>query len=249
MSNFFQDIEKDVDKVEEELLGPTYKYYEKVAAPSQIGMSSDATLGALVDDVSGLIEYVELLVSGTGSASLTGKPLGDKFFLKTGAQCKDTKSGDIKTRYLYINNVPTGDIPFVSSGLGMDFPMFKGLIPSVIQDMDNMNPFGVFKGFLAGATPACQEITMPTTPSSTNNNATKQSEFVTVSDIQQLDPCDFSLMNNINPATNKRCKEAFTTMTGENTKRTDYVYQIYILLVSFIGIYILYKLMYRKINN
>lgn len=245
MSNFFQKIEEDVDKVEEELLGPTYKYYEKIAAPSQMGMSADANLGALVDDVGGLINYVELLVSGSGKASLTGQPLGDRFFLKTGAQCKDVNSGDVKTRYLYINNIPTGDIPFISSGLGMDFPFFKGLIPSVLQDMDNMNPFGVFKGFLAGATPACQEITMETTPSSINNNASRQTEYVTVSDIKQLDPCDFTLMNKVNPVTNKRCREAFTNM-NKNNKKGDAIYQFYIIIISLLGVYLLFKFILKK---
>ena len=31
MSNIFKEIEDDVNKVEEELLGPPYKYYEKIS--------------------------------------------------------------------------------------------------------------------------------------------------------------------------------------------------------------------------
>ena len=34
-----------------------------------MGMSSDGNLGALVKDAAGLVNYVELLVSGTGEAS------------------------------------------------------------------------------------------------------------------------------------------------------------------------------------
>ena len=235
MSNFF----KEIDGGEDELMGPTYKYYENIATPSQMGMSADANLGALVNDVSGLINYVELLVSGTGKGSLSGKPLGNKYFLKTGAKCKDIKSGDIKTRYLYINNVPTGDVPFISSGLGMDFEMFKGLIPSVLQDMDNMNPFSVFKGFLAGTNPPCQEITMETTPSSINSNALKQSEFVTVDDIKDMDPCQFTLMNKTNPATKKKCVEGFSSYRNNDS---DNIYKLYLLLISFLGLYIMFKI-------
>ena len=33
------------------------------------------------------------------------KPLGDKFFLQTGATCNDTESGETVTRSLYVNNV------------------------------------------------------------------------------------------------------------------------------------------------
>jgi hypothetical protein len=245
MSNFFQDIEKDIGQVEDDLLGPTYKYYEKIASPSQIGMSSEASLSALTKNVSGIIDYVELLVSGSGKGSLTGKPLGDQFFLQTGAKCKDTKSGDIKTRYLYVNNVPTGNIPFISAGMGMDFPEFKGLIPSVLQDMENMNPFSVFKGFMTGATPDCQEITMETTPSSINNNAPKQTEFVTLGDIKEMDPCSFTLMNKTNPVTNQKCREAFSTMNNMK-KQNDPVYTMYLLSIYVLGMYILYKFIIRN---
>lgn len=248
MSNFFTDIEQDAQKVEEELLGPTYKYYEYISTPMQMGMSSDASLDALVKDAAGLINYVELLVSGTGPGSTTGRPLGDQFFLKTGAQCTDVSTGKKQTRNLYINNIPTGSIPFISSGLGMDFPMFKGLIPSVLQDMDEMNPFGIFKGFLAGDAPNCQQITMPTTPSSTNNNQTKQTEYVTNSDIQSMDPCLFTLMGNKNPVTGSYCKEAFSNMNADTTytPRRDPILQLYLLVVTLLGLYILYRFLLKK---
>ena len=236
MSNFFTDIKEDVDQVELNLLGPSYKYYEKVSTPGQMGMSSEGSLDALVKDASGLINYVELLVSGTGPGSTTGKPLGDQFFLKTGAKCKDVKTGNIETRYAYINNIPTGQIPFISSGLGMDFDSFKGLIPAVLQDMEDLNPFDIFKGFLEGATPDCQELTMETTPSSINNNASRQTEYVTLSDIKSMDPCIFSLNNYVNPITKKTCREAFSNI---NNNKKDPVMQLYLFVISCLALFIL----------
>lgn len=248
MSNIFQEIEKDSKNVEEELLGPSYKYYEHVSTPSDMGMSADGNLGALVKDAGGLINYVQLLVSGQGRGSTTGRPLGDQFFLKTGAHCKDIDTGQRKTRYLYFNNIPTGDIPFISSGLGMDFPMFKGLIPSVLQDMDEMNPFSMFRGFMEGSEPDCQAITMPTTPSSINNYKRRETEFVTTSDIKDMDPCQFTLMGNVNPVTRKRCKEAFTNMHSNSsyTPKRDPILQIYILVITLLGLYILYRFLLKK---
>jgi hypothetical protein len=248
MSNIFEEIEQDAKKVEQELLGPSYKYYEYISTPMDMGMSADANLGALVKDAGGLINYVELLVSGQGPGSTTGRPLGDQFFLKTGAQCTDINTKQKQTRYLYFNNIPTGSIPFISSGLGMDFPMFKGLIPSVLQDMDEMNPFSMFKGFLAGDAPNCQEITMPTSPGSTNNYQTRQTEFVSSSDIQEMDPCLFSLMGNVNPVTGDRCKEAFSNMYGKSsyTPKRDPVLQLYILVITLLGLYILYRFLLKK---
>lgn len=262
MSNFFKDIETDVGNVETELLGPSYTYYDKIASPSDLGMSAEGSLKTLENNVSGIINYVELLVSGTGAGSVTGNPLGDQFFLKTGAKCKDVKSGDIKTRYLYINNIPTGEIPFISTIMGEDFSSFRGLIPGVLQNMDNMNTFGIFKGFLEGTTPDCQEITMQTTPTPVNNNATQQTEYVTVSDIQGIDPCEFTLNNKINPITNKSCKEAFTPMLNlkknkrvnqyhlfksqSSQSKTDPIFQLYLMVVSLLGVFLLYKLINGK---
>tara|TARA_B110001469_G_C9647743_1_gene328481 strand:+ start:181 stop:936 length:756 start_codon:yes stop_codon:yes gene_type:complete len=248
MSNFFEKIEQDTGNVETELLGPNYSYHDKIATPTQMGMSADPNLKALTNDVSGLIDYIELLISGTGKGSLTGKPLGNQFFLETGAQCKDIKTGDIKTRYLYINNKPTGNIPFLSSGLGKDFPSAKGLIPSMLQDIENINPFSMFKGFMEGTTPDCQEITMETTPSSANNNATQQTEFVTQTDITEFDPCMFTVMDNINPVTKKKCVESFRGMKDRDTVKDDYIYKLYLLLLSGLGIYILFNIAYKNKN-
>lgn len=246
MSNLFKEIEEDAQKVEEKLLGPTYKYYEHVSTPMEMGMSADANLGALVRDAGGLINYVQLLVSGDGPGSTTGRPLGDQFFLKTGALCTDVSTGEKQTRYLYINNIPTGNIPFISSGIGIDFPMFKGLIPSVLQDMDEMNPFSMFKGFLAGEAPACQKITMPTTPSTTNNNQTKETQYVTTTDIQEMDPCIFTLMKHRNPVTGARCREAFSNLHTAYTPKKDATLQLYLLVVTLLGLYILYRFLLKK---
>ena len=65
MSNFFTEILDDMDKVEQEFLGPDYPYYNYIATPSELGMSADGSLSATATDVAGLINYVEFLVEGT----------------------------------------------------------------------------------------------------------------------------------------------------------------------------------------
>ena len=123
-----------------------------------------------------------------------------------------------------------------------------------------MNTFGIFKGFLEVISPDCQEITMQTTPTPVNNNATQQTEYVTVSDIQEIDPCEFTLNNKVNPVTNKSCKEAFTPMFNwkknknineydfktESLSKTDPIFQLYLMVVSLLGVYLLYKLINGK---
>ena len=121
--NFFEDVLDDAKNVEERILGPDYKYWKQIKSPQQMGMSTEGSISTIAKDVGGLINYVEVLVTGGGSASSTGRPLGNKFFLKTAATCKD-KSGQIVDRYMYVNNVPDGDIPFISSAMGANFSEF-----------------------------------------------------------------------------------------------------------------------------
>ena len=72
------------------LLGPSYDYWKSIKQPSEMGMSPGFSLSALANNVDGLLSYVEVLISGTGNASVTGRPLGNKFFLKTTGQCSET---------------------------------------------------------------------------------------------------------------------------------------------------------------
>lgn len=164
MSNFFQSVAEDAEKVEEELLGPDYKYYEHIKTPEELGMSDSGTISALGKDINGIINYVELLVTGRGDANKSkgGRPLGDRFFLKTGGQCKDQATGKLVDRHMYIDNVPDGSIPFVSSGIGYKFTTFEGLIPGILSDIDKINPMDMFKAFSQDSEPPCREITLET---------------------------------------------------------------------------------------
>ena len=90
----FEESASDPVGLKEKLLGPDYPYYKYVKPPDKIGMSSAGSLAQLGKNINGLMSYTELLVEGTGKASATGKPLGNKFFLKTGAKCKPVTSKD-----------------------------------------------------------------------------------------------------------------------------------------------------------
>jgi hypothetical protein len=83
MSNIFQEVLSSAQGVEEQLLGPTYPYYKNIKSPSQLGMSDKGTIQQMSQNIVGLTNYVELLVSGKSKASATGGPLGNKFFLQT----------------------------------------------------------------------------------------------------------------------------------------------------------------------
>ena len=220
--NFFEKVMKDAKSVEEELLGPDYEYWKNINSPKEIGMTNDGSISAIAKDVAGLMSYAEVLVTGGGSASKTGKPLGNKFFLKTGASCKDVKSGNVVDRYVYINNVPDGSIPFISGAMGTNFSEFKGLIPGTLSNLSAINPMTIFQSFMSGATPDCQELTMQTIDA--NNRSSTESHYVTLTDIRNMNSCYF--LNGKNPVTGSPCKEAFRTFIGEQENKSDKVNQL-----------------------
>jgi len=203
-SNLFEDVLNDAQGVQDRLLGPSYPYYKNIKTPSQIGMSDTGSLSALGKDITGLVDYVELLVSGKSNASATGNPLGNKFFLRTGGKCTDI-SGATQDRYIYINNVPSGNIPFISSGMDVNFKDFKGLIPGTMSNLNALNPYAIMGAFLSGAEPDCQQITMETID--VNNIRGSATNYVATVDIKNTDPCWFS--DGRNPVTGSQCQETF----------------------------------------
>lgn len=214
--NIFQEVLTNAAGVEAKLLGPSYPYWKNIKSPSEIGMSDEGTLDALGNDVSGLVSYVELLVTGKSNASATGGPLGNKFFLQTGGQCK-SHDGKLQDRFIYVNNVPLGNIPFISAGMGTNFSEFRGLIPGIMSDLNVLNPYGIMSAFLSGTTPDCYPLTMEVIDN--NNNKSSATKYVTISDISNMDPCSFPNGENPLPP-KKRCKNAFTQLSDLDNETT-----------------------------
>lgn len=219
--NIFKEVLTDAKAAKEKYFGQDYPYYKYIKTPDQLEMSSKGSLKVLGKDIDGLIEYVNVLVSGKSKASATGKPLGNKFFIKTGAKCVDKDTGVQTDRYVYINNVPMGNIPFISSGMGVNFSEFRGLIPGTISNLNAFNPAGLFQAFLEGSTPKCQQITMETID--INNNVSTETQYVTLVDIRNMDPCSFK--DKKNPITGQKCKETFSNLFDDIEIQNEYQYQ------------------------
>jgi hypothetical protein len=203
--NIFDEVLKNANGVQESLLGPTYPYYKNIKTPKEIGMSDKGTIEALTSDINGLINYMTIMVQGKSKASMTGNPLGNKFFLKTGAKCRDINTKKNVDRYIYVDNVPLGNIPFISQGLGVNFSEFKGLIPGALGNLNVLNPYNLLQSFLSGSVPNCQKLTMQTID--VNNNKSSETHYVTLVDIRNMDPCSFQ--NKTNPLTKQKCRETF----------------------------------------
>ena len=254
------------------IVGPSYDYWKSIKQPSEMGMSPGFSLDALATNVDGLLSYVEVLISGTGNASVTGKPLGNKFFLKTTGKCSETsiqkwkkereddeawdkayeevenrlgskkitedeatklknalneqkkqreesreKEKKVVDRWIYVNNIPDGSIPFIASGAdGRTFDDLRGLIPGALGNLGALSPVQLFNGFTAGTYPPCSEITLETV----NNDNVKSSEthHVALVEMVEMNPCMFP--GRVNPASGKSCRnrEGFDGMPATATE-------------------------------
>jgi hypothetical protein len=256
--NFFNDVVTDMDKIEQEFLGPDYAYYKFINNPSALGMSGDGSMKALRNDVEGIVDYVQLLISGRGPGSKTGQPLGDRFFLKTGGQCKDYKTGKLVNRDMYINNVPDGNIPLLSEVSGMQFTEFEGLIPGIFSNLDALNPLTLFSAFMEGENPLCAEVSLETIDS--NNNRSRKSGFIPISELKTLEnkgdiprnTVSKAMMNSLQNEVNG--KEGFINLGDlkhnvmsfiekKQKYKTDSVTNAYIIGVALLFLYIAYRAM------
>lgn len=131
-------------------MGKDFNYSSVIRSPSELGMSPAGNMDALSADIAGLIDYTEVLVSGKGRA-VKGK-LGNQYFLKTLAKCN--LGGSETDRYLYINNVPTGNIKFGGVSLTGGRSSLRGLVPGMIENIGKINPLAMFQAFSEG-TPEC----------------------------------------------------------------------------------------------
>lgn len=248
MAAFFSEIAKDAQKAEEKYLGPSYPYHKYIREPSRLSMGSSGSLPQLGRNVSGLLNYVEVLVTGEGRASVTGRPLGNKFFLKTGGKCTDVASKKEVPRYVYINNVPMGNIPLISGAMGANFSSFKGLIPGTMSNLNALNPLGIVGAFTTGAKPKCRALSLETID--TNNARGRQTQFVADVDINALDPCTWG-GGGRNPVSGKRCRELFSNIhDGAKDSRyqmpEDVVSQLYLAILGLGLIYLIFCICMKK---
>jgi hypothetical protein len=230
----------------DDFLGPEYYYQDKIASPKKLGMSPKGDMTSLGKDVDGIIAYVELLVEGGGKANLAGKPLGDRFFLKTASKCKDVKTEKDVTRYHYINNQIDGNItlPGFNVSTGM-----KGLIPGVIADTMKLNPLGLLKGFVEGDKPWCKAVTKKII--NNENQEYNGTHHVALTDLpdKDLDEGDRAKLSKYiesASANDKKatCEEGFVNI--KKMLKEDPLPRTYVLSVSLLLVYILYKIMNKK---
>ena len=185
MGSFFKDMAAGGEKLQAQFLGPTYNYAKQIKSPTELKMSSKGTLPQLATDIAGIINYTEVLVAGKSRAQRNPDvPLGNSFYLETGGQCT-APSGNLTTRYVYVNNVPTGSMPFISAASGGNLPEFRGLVPGTIENLGHLNPLALFGGFMQGTNPKCRQLSLKASDGASH-------KYVADADIANLDACLFA---------------------------------------------------------
>jgi len=203
-------------------LGEDYPYWKYIQSPTKMGISSSGK--AFTNDVKALLEYPKLLIEGNSRASATGHPLGNQYFLKTGGQCcdlgiKDSDSGkcsNVVDRYIYVDNIPDGSIPFISNDTtsnNSNNP--KGILIGILEDVGVIGSGvgSLFTAFTSDTLPTCRKITLQVT--NNENVISDETQYVADTDINDINSCKFTTINpystdasgynNINPVSCYPC--------------------------------------------
>jgi hypothetical protein len=255
MSGFFKKAWGDVKELEEYLLGPDYPYHKFIKSPEEMGMSDRGSIHTIAKNVDGLIGYVELLAVGGGKASKVVGPLGDNFFLKTGAKCKDVATGKDVTRSIYFNNIPDGNIPFISSGLnGVKFSTFEGLVPGIMSNLTKISPMQMFHAFKPG-TPECSAVTSYVRDENNVYKPKPDTAFLTLEDQKLLKMKKgvlvdgFATLDNEGDNTNANTNTKVVDTSMDYAKiPDDPLIKLYYSSLALFGLYIL-MLLLKKTNK
>jgi len=185
---------KDIgDKLKSKSGIHTYNYAKNIKPPKELGMGTKGNLKTLRNNIKGIKSYMEIISSGGGEASRRGgKPLGNRYFMDMGLKCNDIDTGEKMNLYSYINNVPTGNVPFLSATTGSNTGV-QGLIPGVIEKAAELNPVTLFSK-MNFKVPDCVYVTLPVdgiTDGSGNKVNKFDSKYVSTKDLKYMNGCIF----------------------------------------------------------
>jgi hypothetical protein len=226
---------------------PPFSYSKIIKSPTYFNAGAEADqFGA---NIKALNSYTDvLLTSNTDANCLKPHPLGDQFFLKTSATCKDPTTNELVARYIYISHQTehsSGNNPLNSSDDYAKGFHLDGLIPGIINNMWHLNLFGIFGAFAEDSNPECKEVTLSSTRnlpgnicSNANTHEAYNTHFISKGDAEKVDPCSFK--GGYNTYSKKYCKyntEGFKTMASIPN---DPLVYLYYTLFGSVGVYVLF---------
>jgi hypothetical protein len=260
------------------LEGPEYSYIKAMATPGELGAGTEP--GDVKADLNAINDYVRVLIQGDGPARKgdSSQPIGDRYFLNTGAKCKGvTLTGNCSTesagcppiaegdaalvpRYTVINNIPSGKssiFPAHLSSTGTGFDSFEGILPGIISDVMQFEPAAMFSAFLLPPHPQCAEVAIDVNAGDgiasghggVDLNFESVKRHVILSDIHKQDPCIFTAK--VNPVSKEKCQEGFSNLSKQPMRTIvpdNPSVKLYMFLVSLLGSYLVFKLLFKTKN-
>ena len=203
---------------EEAEVDNNYNYSKYIKTPKQLNIKVGDSLSNVENGVAGIFSYVKLLIEGKSNASKTGKPLGNKYFLKTAESCINQNTSKKEKRSLYFDNVPTGNLG-IFKDTGEEFSEFRGLVPGAIEDVMAIGKIDFFAAFTETGIPKCLPVKLKTID--INNKEGSDTQYVTISDVKEISPCNFikepNDLNPKNPVTGAVCTRQGFTMQSDTT--------------------------------
>jgi hypothetical protein len=142
--------------------GPDYSFADNIPLPGQIGVRTEASIGAIIDSVAGVNTYVDIIAFGgpTFFDKQNTRPMGIRYFLDTGMRCDNGA-----TMSEYFDGITKGDLlgervanALESAGL----PGLKGLAPGMLENArDALDPRPIFSAITGTGYPVCQQVECP----------------------------------------------------------------------------------------
>ena len=205
-----------------------YNYSKFIKSPKQMGVEVGDSLSNVENGVAAIFSYVKLLVEGRSNASTTGQPLGNKYFLRTSESCINQNTNKKEKRNIYFDNVPTGNLGILKDS-GQEFSEFRGLVPGAIEDAMAIGKIDFFSVFTETGIPKCLPVKLKTID--IENRKGDDTQFVTVSDIKEISPCNFvkesNDKNSKNPVTGAVCTRQGFTLQSDTTNEEKNNAEIY----------------------
>lgn len=144
---------------------PNYSYTDELKGPAELGIRRDGSFRQISNALAGVNYYVDALgfaepttyTKFKGGAFTDQKPLGIRYFAKTGTTCSNGAS-----MYEYIDTIPKGRVfgeRIVRELNNMGLPRLRGLAPGIVEDgLGAMNPVPLYKA-ATGGYPKCKKQT------------------------------------------------------------------------------------------
>ncbi len=142
--------------------GPAYSYADNVPLPGSIGVRQDPSVGAIMDSVSAVNTYVDIIAFGGPSFfdQQNPQPMGIRYYMNTGTRCSNGA-----TMSQYVDTVTQGtalgkDVADALASAGL--PGLKGLAPGIVESAeDALDPRPIIAAISSTGYPVCQQVACP----------------------------------------------------------------------------------------